>query len=131
MSKSDWALLALNILALMMAGVGLATQHAEPMTIALLLGSTGLLLSSSKIVRAGSDRKGPARTPARKDDRDLDEMDARSLLDIDARLEALERYQRDTEEADRIRQMAARGEQSAPSAPEAAHLGTEADRIRA
>ena len=129
MSKSDWALLALNLFALMMAGVGLATQHPEPMSIALVLGGAALILGSSRIVRqASAQKETPARTRARKEE--PDELDARQLLDIDARLEALERRERETEEAERIRQMVARGEQSAPASPGSAHLGAEADRVR-
>ena len=115
MSKSDVALLVLNIAVLMMAMVGLASQHPEPMTIARLLAIGSVFASSTKLIRKGSavDRT------IRRRNRQIapDEMDARTVLDIDARLEALERREREMNEALRIQALAARGQQHAPDEP--------------
>ena len=116
MSKSDWALVALNALAVMMAMVGLASQHPEPMSIALVLGVIAMVAGSATLIRRGAG-DAPARRSRRRSDARDDEMDPRTVLDIDARLEALERREREWDEAARIQQLAARGQQSAPAEP--------------
>lgn len=91
MPKSDWLLVALNTGTLIMAVVGLVAQHPEPMSVALGLALTAALINSAVVIRRGG-RREPAPPPRQRalpaHDADLD---ARRILDIDARLDALER----------------------------------------
>ncbi|GAB5536232.1 MAG: hypothetical protein Rubg2KO_24810 [Rubricoccaceae bacterium] len=107
MTKTDWAMIAFNTLALMMAVVGLATQHPEPMSIALILALASILLTSARILR----RRSPyERAPESSRQLELeDDMDIHRVLDIDQRLEALERA-----EARRIRELSEEGLLSVP-----------------
>lgn len=101
-------MIAFNTLALMMAVVGLATQHPEPMSIALVLAIVSVLLNSGRILRRP---RAYERVP--ESSRQLeaeDEMDIHRVLDIDQRLEALERA-----EARRIRELATEGVISGPA----------------
>lgn len=114
MSKSDWALVALNVATLLMAVVGLAAQHVDPMGMALALTLVTTLINGAWVLRRNTaPRVEPSRRALAPE---ADEFDARQLLDIDARLEALERRERESAEANRIRQLVAVGEQSAPMA---------------
>lgn len=129
MSKSEWALVGLNVFTLVMAVVGLTAQDPDPMTAALVLAITAVLVNGGWVLRRASSRERPP-TPVREADREAEEYDARQLLDIDARLEALERREREHEEAERIRQMVARGEQSAPPASAPTAPPSSSNRIR-
>lgn len=114
MSKSDWALVALNVATLLMAVVGLAAQHVDPMGMALALTLVTTLVNGAWVLRRNT---APRTEPSRRAlAAEADELDARELLDIDARLEALERRERESAEADRIRQLVATGQQRAPEA---------------
>lgn len=130
MSKSEIALLCLNIVVLMMSMVGLAAQHTEPMSIALILAVAAVLASSAKLIRRGSPPDRAARRRSRRGDLD-DEMDPRTVLDIDARLEALERREREIDDAVRIQALAARGQQGALSEPLADEFDPQPRRERA
>ncbi|MEM1115672.1 MAG: hypothetical protein AAF845_18585 [Bacteroidota bacterium] len=117
MSTSDWLLLAFNMLALMMAVVGLATQHLEPMSIGLSLGMMSILLGSARILRRGT----PATRAPASEQTSLPEaeLDARRILDIDARLDALERA-----EERRLQMLAVEGVVTAPAAEAEPASGT-------
>lgn len=125
MSKSDWAFLALNVILLFWAFLGLASVDTDVLMVSAMV---AMAVSAANSVRTVRKRKTRA---SKKEHREADdEMDARTILDIDARLEALERREREMEEAERIRAMVARGEQSAPAAAESIRLGAEAERVR-
>lgn len=111
MSKTDLAFLALHVAVLMMSAIGIAAYDADPLSVAALL-SVGLtLISGWRILKQN-------RTPERRrepQDVSVDAMDARTVLELDARLEALERRQADAEDAARWRALAASGVVSAPA----------------
>lgn len=102
MTKSDWAFIAFNTITLMMAVVGLATQHPEPMSIALVLAMAAVLLNSGRILRRSRANERGQDSVRQLDS--VDEMDIHRVLDIDQRLEALERA-----EARRLNELAAGG----------------------
>ena len=110
MSKSDLGLLALNLLSLMMAVAGLSAQHVDPMGAALGIALVTALVNGGVVLRRGR-RTEPHRSPAA-----LDELDARAVLDLDARLEALERAHADATDAARWRALAESGHVSGPGA---------------
>ncbi|MEM1056312.1 MAG: hypothetical protein AAGI52_12370 [Bacteroidota bacterium] len=133
MSKSDWAFLALNAVLLFWAFVGFASTDFDTLMVGAMVAMAVSVANGIRIVR-NRDRENReprrVRSRRRRSDRD-DEMDARTVLELDARLEALERRERDLDEAERIRRLADLGEQSVPADPVgSARLGTEADRER-
>ena len=116
---------------ILMAMAGLATQHPEPMSIALVLGVIAVMANSAKLIRGTHDRDREPRRRRSRNDHSSDEMDPRTVLDIDARLEALERRERDMDEALRIQALAARGLQNAPAEPLADEFDPQPRRDRA
>ena len=125
MKRSDWLLVALNAFLLVWAAAGLASVDEDPLIITAMLGMLTAVVNGVYVLR-GRRKHDPVRTRER-----VDEMDPRTVLDIDARLEALERRDREAQEAERIQQMVARGQQSAPEAPLAGNGTPEAQRERA
>ena len=100
MSKSAVALVCLNALVAMMAFAGIGVGETEPLVIAALLALVASALNTVALVR----RRDAA--PARRSHRDAEqEMSPHALLDLDGRLEALERAERrrTDDEADRLR----------------------------
>lgn len=114
MSKSDLFLLALSAFAAMMAVVGLVSQHLDPMSIALVLGLVTTVLHSARLLRRSGQRAGAPDAP-RQSESD-EELSAYKLLDIDERLEAIERREAERDEAERIRELSLRGDLRAPDA---------------
>ena len=89
MSKTDWALVALNVLTLLMAVMGLTAQDLDPMTGALALTVFTSLINGGWALRRSRVREMQPIAPRQLDR--ADEMDIHRVLDIDQRLEALER----------------------------------------
>lgn len=125
MTKTDWAVVALNALTLIVAVLGLLDPlggRYDGYVIALLASIFTLMVNGGWIIRRGS------RAPTQEVDRAVEalsvDMDARQLLEIDQRLEALER--RDEQ---RLRQLLERGDIVGPAAPLAAPVGA-AERAR-
>lgn len=88
MSKIDWAVLSLNALTLLAAVVGLVANQTDPMGYGLMLAFVATTVNSVLLLRRASKRpEVPAPRAA---------LDAHELLDIDARLEALERAEAQT-----------------------------------
>ncbi len=113
MTKTDWAVVGLNALTLIVAVVGLLDPRGgtyDGPSIALLLSIVALMVNGGWIIRRGS--RGPAEKAAPATDRLDVTLDAHRLLEIDERLELLER--RDTL---LIRELMARGEMRGPAAP--------------
>ena len=132
MSKSDWAFLALNTILFLWAFVGFGSTDLDALMVGALVAmavsaANGIRIYRNRVPR---EEREPRTTRRQRRSATDDEMDARTVLDIDARLEALERREREMDEADRIRRMATRGEQSAPADLESAHLGAVAERVR-
>ena len=121
MSRSDWLLLALNALALALAFTGFTSTHTDPLMWAALVGMVAAVANGTRIIR----EQQPAPDPVRPRVRDADgrawweDIDARDVLDLDERLDALERA-----EIQRMHALADAGELRAPSAAQA--LGAEA-----
>ena len=112
MSRSDWLLLALNLSALLMGMVGLESQHPEPMSMGILLAAVALVANSVRVLRRAPSpprERRPTRTST-------DDLDARTILDLDARLEALEQAQADAADAARWRALVESGHVTAPAA---------------
>ena len=111
MNRSDWLLVALNAFLLVWAVAGLASIDEDPLIITAMLAMLTAVVNGAYVLR-GRRQRAPSRTRARED-----EMDPRTVLELDARLEALERREREMQEAERIQHLVARGQQSAPEAP--------------
>ncbi|MEM6326328.1 MAG: hypothetical protein AAF791_04350 [Bacteroidota bacterium] len=130
MSILDRTALALNTATPILLLLAFFTESEGVALATIIVGFLALMLSSASILRLSARAEGTSSPELKQAEALADEMDARTLLDIDARLESLERREREMDEADRIRQMVARGEQSAPAVSEPSRLGTEADRVR-
>jgi len=115
MSKSDVGLLALNLVTLLMAVVGLTAQHVDPMGAALGFALVATIVNGGALLRRSRRPAPPAQATAG------EELDARHVLDLDARLEALERAYGDAADAAKWRALVASGQASGPAAdaPEA------------
>lgn len=113
MSKSGVALIVANSLLFMLAFIGFASADTDALFPVALFAMVMSVVNGVAVYRRRESE--PVRRKRREPE--VDEMDARTILDIDARLEALERREREMEEAERIRQMAAKGQQSAPPEP--------------
>lgn len=111
MSKSDVGLLALNLITLLMAVVGLSAQHLDPMSAALALTLVTTLVNGGALLVRGR-RAGPAAPRAA----EADALDAHHILDLDGRLEALERAYGDANDAAKWRALVASGQASGPAA---------------
>ena len=127
MTKTDWAVVGLNALTLIVAVVGLLDPRGgsyDGPNIALLLSIVVLMVNGGWIIRRGS-REPTQKAPSASDSSDVT-LDAHRLLEIDERLELLER--RDTL---LIRELMARGEMRGPAAPLTESVGaTEGARQR-
>ena len=108
MKKSDWALVALNVFTAFMTFVSAVEGDEELGIMVFFLASVALALNTTVLVRRAREREDGARRGSE------DEMDARTVLDLDARLEALERAQ-DASDAARWRALAATGQASGPA----------------
>lgn len=113
MSKTDWAIVTLNAFTLIVATLGLTDPRGgayDGMSIALMLTIATVMVNGGWIIRRGSqDQRQPVKGQEATGDVTLD---ARHLLEIDERLEMLERR-----DAQRVRELAARGEIHGPYAP--------------
>ena len=113
MKKSDWALMALNLFGAFIAFIGAVEPDEEGSVIVFFTVAVVLAVNSAVIARRARQRDDAPRRDRRS--AAVDEMDARTVLDIDARLEALERAQ-DASDAARWRALAASGQVTAPAA---------------
>ena len=96
-------------MALLLAIVGLATQDPDPMSVALAWAVFTTVTNGGVLLRR-SGRPEPASARERLPEAAL-EMDARRILEIDARLDALERA-----EDRRLRMLAVEGAATGPAA---------------
>ena len=114
MSRSDWLLLALNAAAALVS-ILIAVDFVEAYPTAyvglLFVPAFALMASSVALIRrAERDKEATHR-----DASDNAGLDAREVLDLDARLEALERAQVDAVDAARWRALVESGQVSAPA----------------
>ena len=120
MSKSTWILLALNALAAFVAFVAAGgIRDPDGWGIAVL---AAFALAVNSVVVAVRDRgkasgRARSRTGARESVVESEvELDAATVLDLDARLEALERAQADAADAAKWRALVESGQVSGPAA---------------
>ena len=127
MTKTDWLLLALNASATLLS-VLLAIEFMtyEPRAHVSLLLIPPLAIIANSVVLLRRSERGQA-TASRGMER-ADELDARTVLDLDARLEALEQAQHDAVDAARWRALVESGQVTAPASdpPAAAASGARA-----
>lgn len=103
MSKSTLALIAANVFLFGFSFIGFASVDDDALILVAMLAMAMSVVNGVAAYRRRD--RAPRRAPVE------DEMDARTVLDIDARLEALERREREMDEADRIRRLMDRGQQ--------------------
>ena len=124
MTKGDWGLMTLNLLATFVALLGVLEPAASDSALIVFFVAAFALAVNSAVVANRSLQRGDG--PATRDRPSADEMDARAVLDLDARLEALERAQHDAVDAARWRALVESGQITAPAseAPTTAASGT-------
>lgn len=111
MKKTDWAIIALNLFTAFVTFI-CATEGGEEAVVAFMAVAAMTAINVTFVARR-------ARSGGREPGREPDELDARTILDLDARLEALERAQTDAADAERWRRLVASGQVSGPAAEEA------------
>ena len=126
MKRSDVLLITLNALLMMWLFVGFASTDEETLIVGALFGMIVAAVNAVALFR----RRDREPKPVRRADRSpqpVDEMDARTVLDLDARLEALEQAHADTA---RWRAMADSGQATGPAALADANGSVELERTR-
>ena len=113
MTKTDWSVLALNLAALIWAIMGLTAQHLDPLSVAALLAVASAIVNGGWVVWRRRDREA---APVEQAVRASDELSANEILDLDARLEALEQAQADAADAARWRALVESGQVTGPAA---------------
>ena len=112
MTKTDWSVLALNLAALIWAVMGLTAQHLDPLGVAAVLTIATAIVNGGWVVwRRERDAEPAARAVQASDD-----LSASEVLDLDARLEALEQAHADAADAARWRALVESGQVSGPAA---------------
>jgi len=128
MKRSDWALLALNLFTAFMSFVSAVEGDQDfGLLIFALLGVT-LTLNMTTLFRRDRQRDDGSRRRSARPSIETDEMDARTILDLDARLEALERAQ-DASDAARWRALAATGQAVGPAAETSPDVDADRQRL--
>lgn len=110
MNRSTWLLIAFNTLVACTAFAGVVSGNHEPLTIAATLGLVAAVVNSAALLRRRDLSPVRVAPPA------STEIDVHTVLDLDARLEALELAQADAAEAARWRSLVASGQATAPGA---------------
>lgn len=106
MQKSDWALVALNLFTTFVTFI-CAVEGGDEALVAFLFAAAMAAINTTVLVRR-------SRTAQRAPERETDELDARTILDLDARLEALERAHADAADAAKWRALVESGQISGP-----------------
>ena len=117
MRRSDWALIALNLFTAFVSFVATADGDEDLAVVTFFILCITLAVNSAVIARRSRQRDDAPRRDSRRQDAEVDELDARTVLDLDARLEALERAQADAADAAKWRALVESGQVSGPSAP--------------
>ncbi len=123
MKKSDWTLLTLNLLAAFVALFGVLEPASDSALIVFFV-VTFMLAANSAVIASRSRRRDDVQDQRGQDA--SNEMNPHQVLDLDARLEALERAQHDAVDAARWRALVESGQVTAPAsdAPTSAASGT-------
>ena len=114
MSKTDWFLLALNASAAfltIMLGMEMKLENPTLYFTFFLAAPLALVVNSLAIVRRSA--RGSAEN--QRGAEETGELDAHTVLDLDARLEALEQAQHDAVDAARWRALVESGQVTAPA----------------
>ncbi len=121
MKRSDALLVALNAVLLAWAFVGFASADEETLIVGAMLAMVTATINGVALIRRRDRDPEAARAKARRR-APADELDARTILDLDARLEALEQAQADAADAARWRALVESGQATGPAAdaPDAA-----------
>ena len=119
MTKTDWTVAALNAATIIAAVMGLL-DHANGiyngLGIPLFAAIVMAIVNGGWIIRRGSREPAVAVSERQPEVVPTDELDARSVLDLDARLEALEQAQTDAVDAARWRALVESGQVTGPAA---------------
>jgi len=121
MKTSDTLLLSLNALLILFSMLGIASTEGEVLIVGAMLAMVTAAANGAVLIRRRRSERAARRDRSRA--AEADEMDVHRVLDLDARLEALERAQHDAVDAARWRALVDSGQVSAP-----ADLGPEAGR---
>ena len=113
MTKADWGLMALNLFAAGIALLGVLEPASDSALIVFFVVAFALAVNSAVVANRSRRRED---VPARRDAAAATEMDPHTVLDLDARLEALERAQHDAVDANRWRALVESGQVTAPAA---------------
>lgn len=118
MKKSDWAMIALNVFTTFVAFIG-ATERGGESVVVFMFVLVAAFVNSLWIARRDRQR-APSRTRRAATDELDAELSARELLDIDQRLEALERRDERL-----LRQLSAGNQLGEPAALAETAIGSE------
>ncbi|WP_420454026.1 hypothetical protein [Rubrivirga sp.] len=110
MKRSDGLLIALNAALLLFSLLGFASAEEEVLIVGAMLAMVTATINGVVLHRRRD------REPSKKRARPVDELDARTILDLDARLEALEQAQADAADAARWRALVESGQVTGPAA---------------
>ena len=110
MNRSDRLLVALNAVLLLWSLAGFASTDEETLIVGAMLAMVTAAINGVVLYRRR--KREPSTTRARP----VDELDARTILDLDARLEALEQAQADAADAARWRALVESGQVTGPAA---------------
>ena len=130
MTKSDIFLIAANVISVFFLATGLGTYDEGFMSAGILAALVATIAAAVAVYNRRSPISEPVsrgRPVVEKPAMDIDsEMDPHSVLDLDARLEALEQSQHDAVDAARWRALVESGQITAPAsdAPTTAASGT-------
>ena len=113
MKLSDTLLIALNAFLMAFAFIGFASDDKDTLMVGAMLAMVTALTNGVAIYRRRVREPKPV-ARAERASHPVDEMDARTILDLDARMEALEQAQAD---AVRWRELADSGQATGPAAP--------------
>ena len=108
MKSSDWSLLALNAFIGFVTLVGALNAKGGEELGFFTLATLAVVVNSLVVVGKTRAKQPPARV--------VDELDAAAVLDLDARLEAVEKAQADAADAARWRALVESGQVTGPAA---------------
>ncbi|WP_412067517.1 hypothetical protein [Rubrivirga sp. IMCC43871] len=115
MKLPDWILPALNAVLLAFAFFGFASVDEDTLMVMALLAMITAVLNIGVLIHHSRTRVGEP-TPAMRVETTMDELDVHAVLDLDARLEALENAQHDAVDAARWRALVESGQVTGPGA---------------
>ncbi len=109
MKRSDGLLIALNAVLLAWSSLAFASDDSDMLMVGAMLAMATAAINGVALYRR-RDREPSTKSQP------VDELDARTILDLDARLEALEQAQADAADAARWRALVDSGQVTGPAA---------------